>query len=193
VVWLLALPVAALGYLRAPDVLAVLLLIAGLGICAGLARAAWRRSGRLPQWTAAAALAASAWAWLLLPHVLEASKDMAPFVRWLDRQLPAGEPVYATDVDETLQAIVPFVSGRRVIALDSEERPLRADTAGAQLPAWVLLQDNHNGRVAQLPSDYVLVRTQGFGPGRSLALWHQPERSMPERSVPEQSAPERSP
>jgi 4-amino-4-deoxy-L-arabinose transferase-like glycosyltransferase len=177
-IWLLALPAVALGYLRVADPLALMLLIASLGLGGGLIHAARRKPVRLPHWTAAVALAASAWAWLLVPHVLDASKDMAPFVRWLNQQLPAGEPVYATDVDETLQAIIPFVSGRRVIALDTEEQPLRADTpadtvAADRLPAWILVQDNHDGRAARLPAEYDLVRRQAFGPGRSLMLWHR--------------------
>jgi 4-amino-4-deoxy-L-arabinose transferase-like glycosyltransferase len=189
-IWLLALPVVALGYLRAADPLAVTLLVLALGLSGGLLRAAWRRSGQLPGWMAAAALAASAWAWLLVPHVLEASKSMAPFVRWLNQQLPAGEPVYATDVDETLQAIVPFVSGRRVIALDTEEQPLRADVPTDRtnrpdgLPAWILVQDNRDGRAARLPADYVVVRRQAFGPGRSLTLWHRTARSDPAATLP---------
>jgi hypothetical protein len=82
---------------------------------------------------------------VLAPMLLNQTKDMGPFVRWIGQQLPADQAVYATGVDETLAAEVPFYTGRAVVPLDIRgcvpaRRPWHSR------PHWVLVQDNHDGR-----------------------------------------------
>lgn len=95
-------------------------------------------------------------------------KDMAPFVEWIDEQIPAGQPVYALgDVDETLDGIVPFVTGRSLIAI------IPAEIADER-PEYILVQDKEGGRTApRLEPPYALVRDRSFGPGRYFAIWRR--------------------
>jgi 4-amino-4-deoxy-L-arabinose transferase-like glycosyltransferase len=162
----LASPLLALGYLRRADPLALLLLGGALAIVAWALAAA----GRARRVAAGRAALGCAWigavAWLLLlPHVIDGVKDMAPFVRWVNRQLPAGQPVYVLNADETLEGIVPFETGRRLAAID----PRNAARAGA-LPGWLLVQEVAKGTRAPVPPGYVLERREHFGRGRALAL-----------------------
>ena len=67
-------------------------------------------------------------------------KDMAPFVEWIDEQIPAEQPIYALgDIDETLDGIVPFVTGRSLIAIMPAE-------IAEQRPQYILVQDKEGGR-----------------------------------------------
>jgi hypothetical protein len=105
----------------------------------------------------------------LAPVLLNQTKDMGPFVHWIGQQLPPGERVYATGVDETLAAEFPFYTGRPVVALSVEQ--LRGPVAISGQPAWVVVQDNHDGRAADLEPDYTLIGERSFGAHRSLRLW----------------------
>jgi 4-amino-4-deoxy-L-arabinose transferase-like glycosyltransferase len=158
---------AALVYLRRADALALALLACGVAMIALALAAALRARRRLAgraalgcAWVGAAALL------LLLPPVIDQSKDMAPFVRWLDGRLPAGAPVPVLNSDETLDAIVPFVSGRSVIALDAAD----AAHAGRSVD-WLLVQDKTRGVSTPVPPGYVLERRVTFGRDRTLSLW----------------------
>jgi 4-amino-4-deoxy-L-arabinose transferase-like glycosyltransferase len=115
------------------------------------------------------AFAGSALTLMLAPVLLNATKDMAPFVRWIGQQLPAGQPVYATGVDETLAAEIPFYTGRTVVPMDIHA--LLTPGTAARRPSWVLVQDNHDGRASSLNPDYALVGARFFGPHRQLLLW----------------------
>jgi 4-amino-4-deoxy-L-arabinose transferase-like glycosyltransferase len=115
------------------------------------------------------AFAGSALTLALAPVLLNDTKDMAPFVRWIGQQLPAGQPVYATGVDETLVAEVPFYTGRAVVPMDIQT--LRTAQAMPRRPEWVLVQDNHDGRASSLAPDYALIGARFFGPHRQLMLW----------------------
>ncbi|HEY3808957.1 MAG TPA: phospholipid carrier-dependent glycosyltransferase [Steroidobacteraceae bacterium] len=97
---------------------------------------------------------------LLAPLLLNHMKDMAPFVRTIDRSLPADQPVYALGIDETLRAEFPFYTGRTVV-------PIKP----AQRPEWIVQQDNHDNRAVDLAPDYVLTNRQSFGSHRTLELW----------------------
>jgi 4-amino-4-deoxy-L-arabinose transferase-like glycosyltransferase len=157
------------------DTAAAVLSIVAAALCMAMLYGSVRSSAQgAAAWLLAGALAAIASALLLAPHALDATKNMAPFLRAVDHDLPPGAPVYATDVDETLEALVPFVTGRALIALASPQLPV---AALSELPEWILVQNNHNGRAFAPPPDYALARSQAFGPGRSLALWHRvPQR-----------------
>ncbi|MGA2563506.1 MAG: glycosyltransferase family 39 protein, partial [Steroidobacteraceae bacterium] len=106
---------------------------------------------------------------VLAPPLLDGVKDMGPFVRWIGQQLPAGQSVYATGVDETLAAEIPFYTGRNVVPLDP--RLLQPSATMNTLPQWLLVQDNHDGQVADPAASYVLVASQAFGAQRALLLW----------------------
>jgi 4-amino-4-deoxy-L-arabinose transferase-like glycosyltransferase len=171
----LAAPVAAwiwLGTLN-PWVLAALLFSA---LSVAYLSYASARSQRLRAGPAAlaCAFAGAAMTLALAPMLLNDTKDMGPFVRWVGQQLPAGQAVYATSVDETLAAEIPFYTGRPVVSLDMAmlRRPITtAGDAAPTRPPWVLVQDNHDGRAGTLAPDYVLLGARSFGTHRSLQLW----------------------
>lgn len=101
-------------------------------------------------------------------RLAEPMKDMTPFVEWFDAQIPSDAPIYAVgNIDETLEAIVPFVTGRSLIALSPEEVP-------EQRPEYLLVQDKEGGSTApQFEPPYTLLRDRGFGPGRYFAIWRR--------------------
>ena len=98
-------------------------------------------------------------------------KDMAPFVEWIDEQIPANQPIYALGtIDETLDGIVPFVTGRSLIAIMPAEIAERR-------PQYILVQDKEGGRTApQIGPPYELLRDSSFGPGRYFAIWRREGR-----------------
>jgi hypothetical protein len=104
----------------------------------------------------------------LAPPLLNDTKDMGPFVQAIGRRLPPGEPVYTVNMDETLAAEIPFYTGRRAVAADTQS-----------LPQWVLVQDNHQDNRLTLAPTYLLVAQRSFGPRRSLMLWQIRERALP--------------
>ncbi len=163
-------PVAAWLWLKSVNaaVLAALLVAAAsvtwllyTSATAQRARAGW--AGLL------CAFAGSALTLVLAPILLNDIKDMGPFVRWIGQQLPAAQPVYATGVDETLAAEIPFYTGRAVVPVDTSA--LRQPGPRSTLPPWVLVQDNQDGRAGSLEPGYTLVAARSFGPRRRLLLW----------------------
>jgi hypothetical protein len=92
---------------------------------------------------------------------------MAPFVRRIGAQLPPGQPVSATGVDETLAAEIPFYTGRSVVPITIDQ--LRDPAESGHRPEWVLMQDSS----ASLEPDYALVDQRNFGAHRRLLLWHR--------------------
>lgn len=105
---------------------------------------------------------------VVVPHIGGADKNMDPFLIWMDERLPPGQPVYVVGhFDETIEGIVPFTTGRRVVSLTPEE-------VAARRPDYLLVQDT-DGRVAmpQLPDGYRLIRERVFGTERYLALWQE--------------------
>jgi 4-amino-4-deoxy-L-arabinose transferase-like glycosyltransferase len=172
--------VALMIYRRGLDATALGLLAGGAGLA--LLAALGALHGRRLQ--AAQAALGCAWAGtaamlLLLPRALDATKDMAPFVRWVDRQLPPDGPIYALNVDETLEGIVPFETGHRLVSYDP--------AGGAPPPRWLLDQEVAKGARAPVPAGYALVRRAHFGPGRALSLWRR-EAAL-SRAVPPATAP----
>jgi 4-amino-4-deoxy-L-arabinose transferase-like glycosyltransferase len=166
----LAAPVGAWIWLKSPNawVLAALLIAA---LCtAALCYFSATRQRLHAGWAAlVCAVAGGAIVLTLAPVLLNQTKDMGPFVHWIGQQLPPGERVYATGVDETLAAEFPFYTGRPVVALSVEQ--LRGPVALSGQPAWVVVQDNHDGRAADLEPDYALIGERSFGAHRSLLLW----------------------
>jgi 4-amino-4-deoxy-L-arabinose transferase-like glycosyltransferase len=165
--FMMAPTIATLLYLDSRDEIAVGFLGAAAVIFVGLAVLSISGARRA---AAAALFAASAASvvglMFVVPRLAETEKNMMPFLGWVDSQLPTGAPVYATGVDETLEGIVPFVTSRPVIEVDSvalESAP----------PAYVLVQDGSGGSKApDLGRRYELLGEASFGPERYMALWH---------------------
>jgi len=126
---------------------------------------------------------------VLVPPALEPKKDLEPFVRWVDGQLPPDVPVYAIGGDETLRAMVNFVSGRRVVAVD---RTKLVSQAGDRPDGedFVVVQGRDSSIDPGTP--YALVRRQTFGAGRVLALW-EAQTAAPEAMLLPRSPARRAP
>lgn len=168
----LAPPVAALVYLHRPDWMAVAFLAVSASACIMLVMAYQRRDAKLGLASVVCtALVGAAAVLVLAPHAVDAEKNMAPFLKTVDRQLPPGERVAAFGTDETLAAIVPFVTGRGVDPIDAAE--LEAIRSGAAPPPPYLLVQTKvkNVNPPDLGKGYVLVESRYFGPGRNIALW----------------------
>jgi len=170
--WALAAPLAGWIWLKAlnPWILAVLSLSL---IAAGALLYTTVAAQRVRAASAAliCAYVGAAATLVLAPPLLNSAKDMGPFVSWIGRQLPAGQPVYATGVDETLAAEIPYYAGRNVVPLDPQM--LQRSAAMSTLPQWLLVQDNHDGRAVAPGREYVLVASRSFGAQRALLLWRR--------------------
>jgi 4-amino-4-deoxy-L-arabinose transferase-like glycosyltransferase len=160
-IYALAAPVAAWIWLKAPNAWVIAtLLIAALCVAALIYYSVTAQRLRAGPAAMACAIAGSAVVLTLAPVLLNEVKDMGPFVRSIGQALPPGQPVYAIGIDETLRAEIPFYTGRSVLPVTQSLRP-----------AWIVQQDNHDGRAASLAPDYVLTRERAFGPRRTLQLW----------------------
>jgi 4-amino-4-deoxy-L-arabinose transferase-like glycosyltransferase len=165
-------PAIAMAYVRRLDPLAAALAIVVI-LIVGVAFLLSRRDTTR---RAVAALGTCAFAgvlsWLLVAiHFAGPEKNMTEFVSWIDEQLPAGESVYGFgSLDETFDGIVPFVTGRSVVALT-------ADDIEQLAPTHIVVQDKDGGATApNLHPHYELLRERSFGPGRYFAIW---QRSAP--------------
>jgi len=148
------------------------------GLCIGIATSATLvalcmtdRRRTAAQAALLTAIVASAVLLALAGPVLNRTKDMRPFMLALGQRLPAKQAVFALHVDETLEAEVPFYTGRVLLSLDRRQ--------GGPLPRWVLVQGMFARPSDPLPPSYHLVMYQAFGPGRSLALWHTDRPTRP--------------
>ena len=103
---------------------------------------------------------------VVVPHQAGDHKNMAPFLVWAGKQLPAAEPVYALGrIDETLRGIVPFTTGRPLV-------PVTAEEVAASRPDYVLVQDSDGSDAgASLPDTYRLIGEHTYGTDRRFALW----------------------
>lgn len=157
----------ALRYLHSTDSVAIAAL-AGVGVVtAALVTQVYR--GREDSSLAALgvlAVASVAGLVVLVVHLAAPERNMAAFLRDLDRRMAPGEPVSLIgDVDESINGIVPFVTGRRVVNTTVAELPVRQ-------PLCVLVQNNAAGRTApELPQPYQRKGARTFGPERYMAFW----------------------
>lgn len=144
---------------------------ASLGVFAlltagALAVAVVRRDARRAFWIGAASMGlALLGAFAIVVPKVDAIKDFKPFLLAVDAILPQGEPVRAMGVDETLLGIVPFVTGRRVIPIETKDL---SDTS------FVLVQSSgEEPNPAGLEPAYERVAFRTFGPRRRMALWRR--------------------
>jgi 4-amino-4-deoxy-L-arabinose transferase-like glycosyltransferase len=157
----------AMRYLHSTDVLA-LALFAVVGALTGTV-VVLAFSGREPATIpalGALALAGVVGFVVVVMHLAAPERNMTAFLRDLDRRMAPGEPVSLIgDVDESVNGIVPFVTGRRVVNTTVADLPVRQ-------PLCVLVQNNEAGRTApELPRPYERKNARTFGPERYLAFW----------------------
>jgi hypothetical protein len=157
----------ALRYLHSTDAFAIATLIAIALLTGALVLLAYRG---LAAWFLSAfgvlAAAAAVGLTVVVVHLAAPERNMSAFLRDLDRRMASGDPVSLIgDVDESVNGIVPFVTGRRVVTTSMADLPVRQ-------PRCVLVQDNDGGRDApELPPPYERKSARTFGPERYMAFW----------------------
>jgi len=120
------------------------------------------------------ALAAVPGLCVLAARVAAPQKDLTPFMAWVGKQTPPSQPLYVLgEFDETIRALVPFVTGRKAVATSREDLE-------ATHPSFVLVQDKEGTRGPPPGPRYELVRDERFGVGRYLSLWRLAPRSYSE-------------
>jgi len=157
----------ALRYLHSTNPVAIAALVAVGGLTAALVVLASQRREEASLGVLGAIAAASvAGLVVLVVHLAAPERNMAAFLRDLDRRMAPGEPVSLIgDVDESVNGIVPFVTGRRVVNTTVADLPVRQ-------PVCVLVQNNEAGRTApDLPRPYERKSARTFGPERYMAFW----------------------
>ena len=76
-------------------------------------------------------------------------------------------------MNETLEGIVPFVTGRRVVAVDASTLMSPARPAD-DIPRAVLVQNKERHEAGpMLEPRYFRAASQSFGPARSITLWQR--------------------
>ncbi|MEO8465311.1 MAG: glycosyltransferase family 39 protein [Gammaproteobacteria bacterium] len=159
--------VFALRYLHSANPVAIAALV-GVGAVAGALMVLAYRGREAASLGALGVLAVASVAGLvvLVVHLAAPERNMTAFLRDLDRSMAPGEPVSLIgDVDESINGIVPFVTGRRVVNTTVADLPIRQ-------PECVLVQNNEAGRTApELPPPYERKGARTFGPERYMAFW----------------------
>jgi hypothetical protein len=87
--------------------------------------------------------------------------------------VPATETLYVTgEIDETLDGIVPFVTGRHAVAINAAE-------IEATRPRFVLVQGkNGASAAASLAAPYRRLANSEVGSDRYLALWSRVDEPL---------------
>lgn len=184
-----AVPAAgAAAYLRVADAHTVSFLIAVALLLGALVTFSLRGERATALATLATCAIAAAVGLLTVAAPLAAPrKDLSPFVAWVGAQVPATEALYVTgEIDETLDGIVPFVTGRHAEAIGAAE-------IEASRPRFVLVQGkNGASSAAALAAPYRRVGSSEVGSDRYLALWardDEPPGAASQRDLPSSSGP----
>ncbi len=157
----------ALHYLHSTNTVAIAALAAVGAVAGALVLLAYRgREGASLGALGVLAVASVAGLVVLVVYLAAPERNMTAFLRDLDRRMAPGEPVSLIgDVDESVNGIVPFVTGRRVVNTTVADLPVRQ-------PLCVLVQNNEAGRTApELPRPYERKGARTFGPERYMAFW----------------------
>ena len=176
---------AAVAYLRIADARSVSFLMAVALLLGALVTFSLRGERATALATLATCSIASAVGLLTVAAPLAAPrKDMSPFVAWVGAQVPRTEPLYVTgEIDETLDGIVPFVTGRHAEAMAAPEIETKR-------PKFVLVQGKSGAQnAASLAAPYRLLGSSAVGTDRYLALWSredEPRAGAP--AVPSEAA-----
>jgi 4-amino-4-deoxy-L-arabinose transferase-like glycosyltransferase len=181
-----AVPAAgAIAYLRVADTHAVSFLLAVAFLLGALVTFSLREERTTGLATLATCSVASAVGLLTVAAPLAAPrKDMTPFVAWVGAQIPSTEPLYVTgEIDETLDGIVPFVTGRHAEAMAAAD-------VETKRPRFVLVQGKNGAHNAEsLAAPYRLLASSEVGTDRYLALWSRGDEPAQPHSLPESSGP----
>jgi 4-amino-4-deoxy-L-arabinose transferase-like glycosyltransferase len=168
VVLFAAVPAAgAVAYLRVADAHAVSFLMAVALLVGALVMFSLRGERSTALATLATCSIAAAVGLLTVAAPLAAPrKDMTPFIAWVGAQVPSTETLYVTgDIDETLEGIVPFVTGRHAKAIGTAE-------IEASRPRFVLVQGKSGAQTAtMLAAPYRRLASSQVGSDRYFALW----------------------
>lgn len=160
--------VAVSIYLRSITVRGGTAIALGTGVAIVLLVATSRQRLRaIVCWSGVAALVFAVGALVVAMPALEPRKDFTPFVSFVDQQIPRGQPVATVGADETLNGIIPFLTGRRVIDLD------RDDLAATDAKYIVVQSDTKKGSDLRSSPRFDLVHRTILGNSRELALWRR--------------------
>jgi 4-amino-4-deoxy-L-arabinose transferase-like glycosyltransferase len=162
---------AAIAYLRVADAHAITFLMAVALLVGALVTFSLRGDRPTALATLATCAIAAAVGLLTVAAPLAAPrKDMTPFVAWVGAQLPSTETLYVTgEIDETLDGIVPFVTGRHA-------QPIGPADIEANRPRFVLVQGKSGAKTATtLAAPYRRLASSEVGSDRYLALWSRGE------------------
>ena len=177
---------AAVAYLRVTDAHAASFLIAVALLVGALVMFSLRGERPTALATLATCSIAAAVGLLTVAAPLAAPrKDLSPFVAWVGAQVPSAETLYVTgEIDETLDGIVPFVTGRHAQAIGAAE-------IDASRPRFVLVQGkNGASAAAALAAPYHRLASSELGTDRYLALWsREDEPSSPEHDLSSSPGP----
>ncbi len=102
--------------------------------------------------------------------VLDLHKSFVPFCRQIMTVVPANQPLYAYQPDETLRGAVPFYTGRYLI--ETEDLGDVAAILQKNEPFFIVIRTNRTQQEKELLSTgklYILVK-QEMGTGRGLLL-----------------------
>jgi hypothetical protein len=182
-----AVPAAAVvAYLRVTDAHAASFLIAVALLVGALVMFSLRGERPTALATLATCSIAAAVGLLTVAAPLAAPrKDLSPFVAWVGAQVPSAETLYVTgEIDETLDGIVPFVTGRHAQAIGAAE-------IDASRPRFVLVQGkNGASAAAALAAPYHRLASSELGTDRYLALWsREDEPSSPQHDLSSSPGP----
>jgi 4-amino-4-deoxy-L-arabinose transferase-like glycosyltransferase len=177
---------AAVAYLRVTDAHAASFLIAVALLVGALVMFSLRGERPTALATLATCSIAAAVGLLTVAAPLAAPrKDLSPFVAWVGAQVPSAETLYVTgEIDETLDGIVPFVTGRHAQAIGAAE-------IDASRPRFVLVQGkNGASAAAALAAPYHRLASSELGTDRYLALWsREDEPSSPQHDLSSSPGP----
>jgi 4-amino-4-deoxy-L-arabinose transferase-like glycosyltransferase len=100
--------------------------------------------------------------------VLDGHKSFVPFCTQITAIVPANQPIYAYQPDETLRGAVPFYTGRYVIEIEE----LSNDLLKKEEPFFVVIRDKKNEMEKKLLSTgkFAVKAKQEMGTGRALVL-----------------------
>jgi 4-amino-4-deoxy-L-arabinose transferase-like glycosyltransferase len=184
-----AVPAAgALAYLRVEDAHAVSFLLAVAFLVGALVTFSLRYERAKALATLATCAIAAAVGLLTVAAPLAAPrKDLSPFVAWVGQQVPGTEKLYVTgEIDETLDGIVPFVTGRHAESISAAD-------IEANRPRFVLVQGkNGASSAAALAAPYRRLASSEVGSDRYLALWSrndEPQSAAPRHDSSSPSEP----
>ncbi len=177
-VWGVLVPLAVIAYTRSATALSLSALLAAAAV--GWVGIRWAGRGRMKMAWKAHCLSAVLFCLFvvgLAMPAINARKDMAPFIRWIGAQMSGSREISAVGADETLRAIVPFTTGKRLRTLTPAE--LSMEIAASRQPRFLVEQLDSLDRNVLKKGRYILLREERFGRHRVVRLW----RVSPKKAI----------